>query len=245
MSATIEKQELAKQLQAKINAMQGLGKLSDEPAASDLAPFTAAFPANVFPVGAIHEFVSYEPVDAASTSGFITALTGKFMKDGGLCLWIGNGRKVFPTALKHFGLSPDRIIFINAPKLKDTLWIIEEALKCEALTAVIGEISELGFTESRRFQLEAERSGVIGFVHRYRPRSENATACTTRWKITPLPAVIDEGLPGVGHSCWNVELLKVKNGRPTSWEVSFLEGRFHERIEKQIRLYPNHQRNAM
>src|SRR6476620_4834989 len=104
MSATIEKQELAKQLQAKINAMQGLGKLSDEPAASDLAPFTAAFPANVFPVGAIHEFVSYEPVDAASTSGFITALTGKFMKDGGLCLWIGNGRKVFPTALKHFGL---------------------------------------------------------------------------------------------------------------------------------------------
>jgi len=241
----MEKQELAKQLQAKINAMQGLGKLSEASTASDLYPFTTAFPGHIFPTSAIHEFVSYEPADAASTSGFITALTGKFMKAGGLCLWIGNGRKVFPTALKHFGLQPDQIIFINAPKLKDVLWIIEEALKCEALTAVVGEICELGFTESRRFQLAAERSGIIGFVHRYRPKMENATACTTRWKITPLPATIEEGLPGVGHSLWNVELVKVKNGRPASWQVSFVDDHFHEQIEKQITLYTNHDRNAV
>jgi protein ImuA len=239
-----EKRELAKALQAKINAMQGLGKLSEDPAACKLAPFTTAFPGQIFPVGAIHEFISYEPADAAATSGFITALAGKFMKDGGLCLWIGNGRKVFPSALKHFGLQPDRIVFISTTKPKDALWIIEEALKCEALTAVISEIRELGFTESRRLQLAVERSGVTGFIHRYSPRAENATACTARWKITPLPAVIDDGLPGVGYSAWNVELLKVKNGRPASWQVSFSGDSFHEQIEGQMRLQTNHERNA-
>lgn len=240
-----EKRITAKALQAKINAMQGLGKLSGEPAALGLAPFTDAFPGRVFPTGVIHEFISYEPADAASTSGFMTALTGKFIKDGGLCLWVGNGRKVFPAALKHFGLQPDRIVFINATKFKDALWIIEEALKCEALTAVISETRELGFTESRRFQLAVERSGVTGFVHRFCPRTENATACTARWKITPLPSAIDDGLPGVGHSSWNVELLKVKNGRPVSWQVSFSGGSFHERRERQITIPSNHQRNAV
>lgn len=243
MQAVVKK-ELVKALQAKINAMQGFVKLSEGLSTSSLDPFNSAFPGDVFPTGVIHEFLSYEPAAAASTSGFITALTGKFMKEGGLCLWIGNSVKVFPSALKHFGLQPDRIVFINAAKRKDALWIIEEALKCEALTTVVSEISELGFTESRRFQLAVERSGVTGFVHRFCPRTENATACTARWKIAPLPTVTQDGLPGVGHSSWNVELLKVKNGKPASWKVTYSGGRFHESIEKEIAIPIDYKRNA-
>ena len=37
------------------------------------------------------------------------------------------------------------------------LWVIEEALKCEGLAAVIGEIKELSFTQSRRLQLAVEK----------------------------------------------------------------------------------------
>ena len=201
--------------------MQGLGKLSHEPAIAGLYPFTDAFPANTFPTGAIHEFISYEAPDAAATSGFITAVTGKLMKDGGLCLWIANGKKVFPSGLKHFGLEPDRIVFITVSHPKEALWIIEEALKCEALTAVIGEIKELGFTDSRRLQLAVEQSGVTGFIHRFCPRSENAVACTTRWKISPVSSLTADSLPGVGFSSWNVQLLKVRNGRPYSWQVNW------------------------
>ncbi|HEY0092264.1 MAG TPA: hypothetical protein VGB43_07240, partial [Flavobacterium sp.] len=84
MLSQVEKRATAKMLQAKINAMQGLGKSSCESAIGGLYPFTEAFPGHVFPLGAIHEFVSYEPSDAASTAAFITALTGKFMKKGGL-----------------------------------------------------------------------------------------------------------------------------------------------------------------
>lgn len=220
VQAQSEKRELAKRLQAEINRMQGLGNIRGEVKAG-FAPFSSAFPGNVFPTGAIHEFISYEPADAASTSGFMAALGGLFMKDGGLCVWVGNGTKVFPSALSHFGLGPDRIVFINASAQRDLLWIIEETLKCEGITLVVGEIKELGFTESRRLQLAVERSGVTGLVHRHKPRSENAVACTSRWKITSRPSIVYDDLPGMGYSCWDVELLKVRNGRPGSWQIGW------------------------
>lgn len=226
MKTPAEKIKIAKQLQAKINAMQGLGKISQEPVNSGLAHFAAAFPGNTFPTGAIHEFISYEPADAASTNGFITAVTGKLIKEGGLCLWVAGDRKLFPYGLKHFGLEPDRMIFINAPRPKEALWIIEEALKCEALTAVIAEIKELGFTDSRRLQLAVERSGVTGFIHRYCPKSENAVACTTRWKVSTLPGYVEGNLPGVGHSTWDIQLQKVRNGKPYAWQMSWLDNGF-------------------
>lgn len=226
MYTGIEKREIAKMLQAKINTMQGLGKSALAMANSDFLPFSSAFPDQVFPTGTIHEFLSDEPADAAATTGFITALSGKFMKEGSICLWVGNGMTVFPAGLKHFGLEPDRIVFIQSTKPKDTLWIIEEALKCEALTAVIGEIRTLSFSDSRRLQLAVERSGVTGFIHRYQPYAENAVACTSRWRIRPLPSETQDGLPGVGESRWEVQLLKVKNGRPHSWQINWSNQQF-------------------
>lgn len=233
MKVDLQKREIVKRLQAKINAMQGLEKSAFGLAKTRLTPFDHAFPERVFPRGAIHEFISNEPADAASTSGFITALTGKLMKSGGLCFWISAHRKIFPSGLRHFGIEPDRIIFINTTKQKDLLWIVEEALKCEALTAVVGEIKELGFTESRRLQLAVERSGVTGFIHRYEPRAENAVACTTRWKIRPLPSHSPEGLPGIGYSCWDVQLLKVKNGKPNHWQVSWSNNAFEPIVQRE------------
>lgn len=234
MKPQTHKIAIAKQLQAKINALQGLGKASHDIAISGLSVFAEAFPGNTFPSGAVHEFISYEPANAAATNGFITAITGKLMKEGGVCLWIGGARKVFPPGLKHFGLEPDRVVFINAPRLKEALWIIEEALKCEALTAVIGEVRELSFTDSRRLQLAVERSGINAFIHRFCPLAENATACTTRWKISSVPSLTHDGLPGVGYSSWDVQLLKVRNGKPHSWQVSWQGKDFVRVAEKRV-----------
>ncbi len=101
---------------------------------------------------------------------------------------------------------------------------MEEALKCEGLAAVIAETPELSFTASRRFQLAVEQSRVTGFVIRNNPKNL-ATACLTRWKISSLPTVSEDGLPGVGFPRWNVELLKVRNGTPGIWQLEWA-GRF-------------------
>ncbi len=222
------KKEIINQLKKDLLALQGIHRPGLRQVRAGLGPLEAAFPGKVFPTGAIHEFISAETESAAATNGFIAAITARLMQQGGACLWISNRRLVYPPALTQFGLSPERIIFIDLLRAKDTLWAIEEALKCESLAAVVGEIRDLSFTESRRLQLAVENSQVTGFIHRHRPRSENTVACLTRWKIKPLPGFTEEDLPGLGHPRWDIRLLKVRNGRPGQWEFAWTpEGFIH------------------
>lgn len=176
-----------------------------------------SFPNASFPLGAIHEFFCNGAEDISASSGFIAGILSAIMRKGGVSLWISSSQNIFPPALKSFGIEPDKIIFINVPKEKEILWVMEEALKCEGLAAVIAETSEISFTASRRLQLAVEQSRVTGFIIRRNPKNLT-TACVTRWQITPLPSVSEDGLPGVGFPRWNVELLKVRNGTPGMWQ---------------------------
>lgn len=234
-----EKKELIKNLQRGVDALQGLVRPSGRTAHSTIGPFEKAFPAQVFPASALHEFISYAPAEAASTNGFIAALAGKYRDSAQTCLWIGRDRTVFTPGLTLFGIDPGSIVFIEEKRPKEALWIIEEALKCDAITTVIGEIKELGFTESRRLQLAIEKSGASCFLHRHQPRSENNVACTTRWKITPLPGRTPDGLPGVGYPCWEVQLLKVRNGRPGAWHLNWSTEGFTE-VKAQTSALPSY-----
>jgi protein ImuA len=195
---------------------------AEQPLAIGLGIIENAFPENVFAKSAVHELISNSAEEASCTSGFISVILGKLMPQTGYCLWISTvpRRSIFPTALKGFGVDPERILFVDAGKTKDTLWAIEEALKCDALIAVVGEITELDFNDSRRLQLAVEKSHVTGFIHRFKPKTENAVACVSRWKISPITSSLSDA-PGVGFSRWNVQLLKVRNGRPGNWQVQW------------------------
>src|SRR5947208_1413813 len=133
------------------------------------------------------------------------------MRNGGAGVWISSARTVFPLALKRFGITPDHIIFVDLQKQKDLCWAMEEALKCGALTAVVGELNDLDFTASRRMQLAVEKSQVTGFIIRHQPGTSvrearlNTTASITRWKITAIPSERINELPGLGFPRWNVE----------------------------------------
>lgn len=192
-----------------------------------LGPITSAFPHASFPLGAIHEFLSLRPEDAAATCGFLSGILSSLMGSSGTALWISASRTLFPPALKSFGLHPDHFIFVDLQKEKEVLWSMEEALKCGALTAVVGEMSEIDFTASRRLQLAVEQSRVTGFILRHNFRKLKITACVSRWRITTLPSEAVDDLPGVGFPRWSVELLRIRNGRPGVWDLKWMDGRFH------------------
>ncbi len=179
-----------------------------------------AFPNASFPLAAIHEFFCDKVEDVSASCGFVAGIVSAIMQKGGVALWITSSQTIFPPALKTFGIEPDKIIFINVQKEKEILWVMEEVLKCEGLAAVIAETAEISFTESRRFQLAVEQSRVTGFVIRRNPKNF-ATACITQWKIAPLPSKAEDGLPGVGFPRWNVELIKVRNGTPGTWQMEW------------------------
>lgn len=216
------KSHIIAQLQKDLLSLQGLKHAAKDRAIdTGLGAVNYAFPNGTFPVGAIHEFISE---DTAATGGFIAGLLSALMQNDGVCLWVSSSRTLFPPALYSFGISPEKIIFIDLQKEKDLLWGIEETLKCNGLAAVVGELRELSFTASRRLQLAVEQSRVTGFI--LRANANNTTACVTKWKITSLPGVLYDDMPGVGFPRWNVQLLKVRNGKPGSWQVEWVNGKF-------------------
>jgi protein ImuA len=219
--------DILAQLQREILALQGSRPLA--PGATDLGlgPITAAFPNNTFPTGAIHELISPRPETAPATSGFTSALVSGLMRSGGACIWVSSSRKIYPPGLKAFGIQPDRVIFMDMKNEKEVLWATEEALKCNGLAAVVGDIRELTMTASRRFQLAVEQSRVTGFVLRQQPRHLHPTAAVARWQITPLPSEAEPGMPGLGFPRWNIELTRIRNGHPGSWQTEWQAGRFH------------------
>jgi protein ImuA len=185
-----------------------------------------SFPESVFPLGAIHEFVVSDPESRSATMGFMSGILSALAKNNRVILWISPPGTVFPPSLIQFNLDPERIIFVTPQRKKDLVWVIEEGLKCDGLAAVVGELNDLNFTESRRLQLAVEQSRVTGFIIRKTKQSPQPNACIARWQIHSLPSQPEAGLPGIGHPRWQVELLKIRNGQPGNWELEWHAGRF-------------------
>ena len=235
------KQEILKDLRKQILLLEGF----KEPVFTQdtkLGRVNEAFPNKVFPFSALHEFVCFNQEELTSSSAFITALLSSHFAKGATIAWISSTNKVFPPALKWFGIEPHQVLFLNIKKEKDISWAIHEALSCSSLSAVVGEMPEMSITASRRFQLAIEDSGVGCFILRKNPKNLLTTA-VSRWHIQPLPTITEDGLPGLGHPRWQVNLLKVRNGKTGSWAIEWKNNSFrypsrlvaiHNTVQKQI-----------
>src|SRR5690606_14955161 len=212
------KQELISRLKKDILLWQGYKSQDDNVNKKlGLGKIETAFPNGIFPKGAIHEFIGIKSEHSAPSIGFIASLLSVLLNEDDVCLWIGTIRKLFPVSLQMFNVNPEQIIFIDVTSEKEALWVTEEALKCEGVNTVITEVNNLNLIESRRLQLAVEKSGVNCFVLRKGHMKTLTSLVSARWKISSIPSKTSEGLPGIGFPRWNVELVKVRNGNPTSW----------------------------
>lgn len=220
------KSDIVNRLKQDLLRWQGVTLSESHAKQIGLGPVEAAFPGAVFPSFGVHEFISRSREESATTSGFMGGLLSRLMSGEGVCLWISTSRLLFPPSIRAFGVVPDRVIFVDVARERDVLWATEEALKCSGLIAVVAELQEMDFVQSRRLQLAVEKSRVTGLILRCNPRTVGSTACAARWHIRSLPSVMADELPGVGFPRWEVELLKVRNGNPGQWQLEWSEGRF-------------------
>lgn len=221
---------IVQELQGEILRLEGFKSSSVAPMNLGLGPMLKAFPKHTFPLGSVHEFISTTEEDESASIAFITGMLSSLMGGCGTTMWISSNRRVFPPALGNFGVQPDRVIFVDLKNEKDILPAMEEALKCAALTAVVGEVQDLSFIASRRLQLAVEESRVTGFVLRRICGKINTTACVSRWRVKPLPSESLENLPGIGFPLWKIELLRIRNGRPGVWTAIWKNGKFEDII---------------
>lgn len=218
------KQEILSSLKKQILLMEGFKEpvLTEE---TSLGRINNAFPNNVFPFSALHEFFCFNQEEATASSAFIAGILSSRLCKGGTAAWISSSKKIFPPALKWFGIQPHQVLFLHVKKEKDVSWAVNEALKCSSLSAVIGEMPEMSLTASRRFQLAIEDAGVGCFILRNNPKNLLTTA-VSRWHIKPMHSKTEGGFPGIGYPRWQVNLLKVRNGKIGSWDIEWSDGCF-------------------
>jgi protein ImuA len=165
--------------------------------------------------------------DAAATL-FLAGIAGRL---GGQVLWALSRHDLFAPGLQQAGLPPDRVIYAEAGRDADVLFVMEEGLRHGGLCAVVGEVARANLTATRRLQLAAEASGVTALMlRRWRRIGEDPiaepSAAATRWKLgcvpsSPLP------VPGIGRARWTLDLVRQRGGEPQIWtvEASDAEGR--------------------
>jgi protein ImuA len=214
-----DKQEILNSLRKQILLLEGFKEplLRED---TSLGRINEAFPNGFFPFSALHEFFCFNQEEVTSSSAFITAILSSRFRRGATAVWISPDHKIFPPALKWFGVEPHQVLFLHVKKEKDISWAINEALTCSSLSAVVGEMPEMSITASRRFQLAIEDAGVGCFILRRNPKNLLTTA-VSRWHIQPLPTKAEDDFPGLGFPHWQVKLLKVRNGKTGCWNVEW------------------------
>ena len=92
------------------------------------------------------------------------------------------------AGLDAFGLAPERLVTVAAAHRRDLLWAMEEALRCRAVDAVIGEMRCGGIDRVavRRLSLAAAESGALALLLRAAPPNDASTAAT-RWIVGAAP----------------------------------------------------------
>jgi protein ImuA len=188
-----------------------------------LPPVDGRLPLGGLRLGALHEVADGGPGAAHATATVLFA-AGILARLDGPVLWCLTYRDLFAPALAGAGLHPDRVIYAEAGDETGVLQAVEEGLRHGGLACVVGEAGRLPMTASRRLQLAAETSGVLGLIlRRWRHPAAAAafdqpSAAASRWRITVLPS---SSLPvaGVGRARWRVDLVRCRGAEPFSWEL--------------------------
>jgi protein ImuA len=212
-------------LRTDLLRLQGFRNFNNPSLDLALGPISTAFPNGTFPLAAIHEFISDSAENTVASVGFVASILPSLAGSNGTVFWIGTARSIFPPALKGFGLQPHQFIFVDLKNERDAVWAVNEALKCNSLSAVVGEVRDITFTASRRLQLTVEESKVTGFILRNNCRVLNTTACVSRWRVSSMPSIPIDDMPGIGHPRWRVELMRARNGRPDKWNIECINGK--------------------
>ena len=151
---------------------------------------------------ALHEIAPARPADGAAAMGFALALAARFLsRRPASALLISEGfadqetGALYGPGLVAHGLTLSRLVFVRAPDAALAFWAMEEALKCGAPAAVVGEIRNLkgySLAASRRLLLAARKGKVPALLilaSAYGQAERLSSAADTRFEIAAAPSM--------------------------------------------------------
>jgi protein ImuA len=181
-----------------------------------------------FVLGALHEVAATGEAHLPAAIGFALTVAKRAAPSLRL-IWISEDMALAERGAPHgaglnaFGLAPEQLVTVSAAHRRDLLWAMEEALRCGAITAVIGEMraGAIDGVAIRRLSLAAAESGTLALLLRTEPPSDASTAAT-RWVVGAAPSIV----PGTPRLV--AQLVRNRRGPTGTWifEWSDSDGQF-------------------
>jgi protein ImuA len=183
--------------------------------------------------GALHEVVAARPGDAGAACGFALALAARFAAAHhgaarAAIVWIledAAGRESgapYAPGLAAHGLDPARLLVVRTATAADTLWAMEEALKCRAPAAVVADLwrsKTYDLVASRRLVLAAGRNkpaGILVPAGAAGGADALSSSARTRFEVAAMPsprlASAGHRLPLPGRAAWAVRIARIRAG---------------------------------
>ena len=206
--------------------------LRARPVALGVAPIDARLGGGLA-TGSLHEISG--PEDDGAAAGFAAAVLAGFARRGPV-IWIAaRSGALHAPGLAALGLSPARLLVIEARNRLQRLWAFEEALRSGAPAAVLAELDAIDFRTSRRLQLAAAARLAAGLILDQGAARTQPSAARTRWRITTAPSLpAPAGLTvaeasalretmalglGPGPPRWRIDLRRAKPAAAGIWVI--------------------------
>ncbi len=208
------------ELRQQLKALEKPAGLEDGPHA---LPFGIAAIDDILggglPRGALHEIAAPAENHIAAATGFTLGL----IPAAAHVVWVAEDMARLESGLPYgpgldaFKLVPERLLTVAVSQTRDLLWTMEEALRCRAVTAVIGELRQgaLDAVAVRRLSLAAAESGALALLLRARPGRDASTA-VTRWIAGAAPSAHPHSFD-FGAPRFAVHLTRNRRGPTASW----------------------------
>ncbi|MDS4010464.1 MAG: hypothetical protein RKK15_03625 [Defluviicoccus sp.] len=208
----------ALQAQLRTGQARSKGTTARPPVPLGLAAIDRTLPWGGLPRGCLHEILAADA--SAAAAAFAAVLLARFAGRGGHVLWCRRRRGLYAPGLAGMGLDPTRLLMVHVEREADVLCVMEDALRCSALAAVLGETTALAPIGLRRLQLAAEASGGTALLLRPGVAAAAAAWAVTRWQVGAVPGIADA--PGI-RSRWRLELLRCRSGPAGAWVVEWCD----------------------
>jgi protein ImuA len=188
---------------------------------------------------ALHEIAAAGETQVACATGFALALAKRGAGPRPV-LWIVEDMALaesgvpYGPGLDEIGLAPEQVVTVAAARTRDVLWAMEEALRCRAVGAVIGELRRENAVDAvagRRLALAAGEHATFGLLLRTQPVAR-PLAAATRWVVAARPSAPQPF--ATGPPAFAVELVRNRHGRTGSWVLEW------NRVEQRFDLASAH-----
>lgn len=142
-------------------------------------------PRGGWPLGCLIELLS--AVQGIGELGLLLPALCRLAQDGRYIAWIAPPYIPYAPALAGRGVPLERLLIIHTASPAESLWAMEQALRCPAVGAVLAWPPALVDKSLRRLQLAAEAGGSLAILHRPLTAAQEPSPAALRLRLQPHP----------------------------------------------------------